>query len=150
MPSDEKSSHGALEELKRQFKKQLDEEREKRKQIERTAVLILIAAIFEGAVILTFRPTGDGIGRTPLNTIIEFQDEAIRTLRIETNRLKSELPATPCSGRITTVLDQLRAQFEERIKDYTRSKPKGLMFGPADNSRVDQDQPRFYPQSNRR
>ncbi len=107
-------------------------------------VLLFIATVFQAIVIATFsfggaEPGGaEPFAQTRIDELIEVQDEVIRTLRIEVERLKNRRPrrpGAPCAGAANEALDQLVAQVEGRLSDFVTGEMKRLASNDVGEAR---------------
>ncbi|MBJ7545214.1 hypothetical protein [Rhodomicrobium udaipurense] len=115
------------------IKEKLQIEVEKHRRIRVLTNTLFVATIFQSIVIYTFWVRGaEATGPTPVEAVIEVQDEAIRTLQFEINRLRrrqqsSKPSRSSCAGVVNDTLDQLGAQVQGRLMDLFNSQAKQLL-----------------------
>ena len=101
------------------------------KKLDQITLLLIIATVFQAVIIGTFALGKSEAGTLSFEKLVEIQDEFIRILKTETNRLKNRRPSTPssssCTSKVYEALDQLAEQVEERVKEYVKSEGKKII-----------------------
>jgi hypothetical protein len=118
-----------LEQKIKKLKVELEEERARGRNRQMFATLFFLAALFEGLFILNLaHDSSEPTGIVPIDTMIVFQNEASRTLRIEIDHVKRRRHQwLGCMGAVDEALEQLWVQVEARFKVFENSEAKRLL-----------------------
>jgi hypothetical protein len=110
-----------------------------------TKWVLVVATVFQAVVIGTFALGKSEPGllnakaETRFEALVEAQDEFIKTLRIERERVlkrQRPRPGATCSSQISETVDQLVEQVRARTKDYVRDQLRKAVLSDNKSKRI--------------